>query len=198
MMDKRGFTLIEVLLAGALTAIVLTSLYSSFFVIERAVSASEGTLLTLHEARTALEVIRTEIEASFKVSGSNASSESEFKVVDRDFYGKNASRVSFSTHSSIVYGPARVTYRVEEIREKLVLIKSISTVSSNHTDAPEAEMVEEIESFLIEARQKNGQWENSWSGAKLPFEVRISIEVPLEVRTLQLSTIARIRQGNTL
>lgn len=190
-----GFTLIEVLLAVALTAIILAALYGSFLVSHRAIQASEGTLMALHEARTALEVIRQEVEAAFAYTDRGVES---LTVSDRDFYGAQASGMSFSTHSSVLHGPATITYRIEEREERLVLVKAISRIGGDHLKAPEAEMVEEIASFLIEVSNNGSTWHKTWMENQLPYIIRITLEIPLNERTIKLTTTAKPRQGQKI
>ncbi len=191
-----GFTLIEVLLALSITAVILGALYSSFFVSQRAVQASEETLVTLHEARAALDVMRREVEAAFTMDGTGG--KEMFIVKDRDFYGAQASGMSFVTHASVLHGPARVSYRVEDIDGRLTLIKTLTTIGQSEDDAPEAEMVEEIASFSVEALKQGSEWVRTWNRKTLPPEVRISLEVPLAGRTVKLTVTARTRNGREI
>ncbi|MCK4911079.1 MAG: prepilin-type N-terminal cleavage/methylation domain-containing protein [Thermodesulfovibrionales bacterium] len=191
-----GFTLIEVLIAVSLSAMVLAALYSSFFVTQRAIHASEDTLITLHEARTALDIMRREVEAAFTGYDKKSKSRQEdFIISDRDFYGEQASGLSFVTHASIYKGPARVTYHVEEREERLVLIKTLTTIALDEGEAPEAEMVEEIISFTVEASNKGSSWQRTWKRNKMPRMLRITLEVPLGERSVELSITAKPREG---
>ena len=61
---RGGFTLIEVLLSLALLTIVLGVVYSSFFTVQRALERFDGISLKYHEARTALDIIRREIDGA--------------------------------------------------------------------------------------------------------------------------------------
>ncbi len=193
---RGGFTLIEVLIAVSLSAMVLAALYSSFFVTQRAIHATEDTLITLHEARTALEIIRRELEAAFTgYDKDSKSSIEDFTISDRDFYGKQASGLSFVTHASIYKGPARVTYHVEEREERLVLIKTLTTIALDEAEAPEAEMVEEITSFTVEASNKGISWHKTWKRKKMPRMIRITLVVPLGERSVELSITAKPREG---
>lgn len=190
MKGRQGFTLIEVLLAVSLMTIVLAALYSSFFVTQRAVHSSEDTLISLHEARTALDVMRREVDAAFTKEGLEV-----FIISDRDFYGAQASGMSFVTHASVYKGPARVTYRVEERKKRLVLIKTLTFVALDENEAPEAEMVEEIRSFRVEASMNGTDWLRTWNEKKMPKMLRISMEVPIGERSVELSITARPRKG---
>ena len=196
MRGSRGFTLLEVLVALSITAVILGTLYSSFFVTQRAVQASGETLLTLHEARAALDVMRREVEAAFTLDG--AEGKEMFIVKDRDFYGAQASGMSFVTHASVLHGPARVSYKVVDIDERLTLIKTLTTIGQGEDDAPEAEMVEEIASFSVEALKQGSRWVRTWNRKEMPPKVRISLEVPLAGRTVKLTVTAMPRKGRKI
>lgn len=191
-----GFTLLEVLVALSITAVILGTLYSSFFVTQRAVQASEEILVALHEARTALDVMRREVEAAFTMDGTEG--KEMFIVKDRDFYGAQASGMSFVTHASVLHGPARVSYRVEDIDGRLTLIKTLTTIGRSEDDAPEAEMVEEIASFSVEALISGSEWVRTWNRNTMPPKVRISLEVPLGGRTVKLTVTALPRNGREI
>ncbi len=192
----NGFTLLEMLVALSITAVILAALYSSFFVIQRSVHASEETLTTLHEARAALDVIRREIEGAF--TSTSAGNSEVFTLKDRDFYGAQASTISFLTHASTLHGPARVSYRVEDIDGRLTLIKSLTTVNMPKVDAPEAEMVERISSFTVEALKHGTDWVRTWDQRQMPTKVRISLEVPIAERTVTLTVTAISRNGGKI
>ena len=192
----RGFTLIEVLLALGITAIILSALYSSLLVTQRAVQASQETLVALHEARAALDVMRREVEAAFTMDGTGG--KEMFIVKDRDFYGAQASGMSFVTHASVLHGPARVSYRVVDIDGRLTLIKTLTTIGRSEDDAPEAEMVEEIASFSVEALEQGSRWVRTWNRKEMPPKVRISLEVPLAGRTVMLTVTAMPRKGRKI
>jgi prepilin-type N-terminal cleavage/methylation domain-containing protein len=59
-----GFTLIEILISLALLTIVLGAIYSSFFSVQSALERFDSVSLKYHEARTALDIMRREIESA--------------------------------------------------------------------------------------------------------------------------------------
>ncbi|MFC1769929.1 type II secretion system protein J, partial [Nitrospirota bacterium] len=118
---KRGFTLIEVLVAMLILAVILSALYGTFFVANNAVTTSGDTLLRMHEARTALDILRIEAEGAMK--------EESFEILDRDFFGQPSSEIRFATFSSLFYKPGRISYFVEEHEGVLVLMKRTSRLN---------------------------------------------------------------------
>src|SRR5512147_2688640 len=61
---EKGFTLLEVLVALGISIIVMTALYSSFFLSRKAVDAVDDSLLRLQESRALLDIIKREMESS--------------------------------------------------------------------------------------------------------------------------------------
>lgn len=189
--EKRGFTLLEVLLALAIVSIILAALYSSFFMAHRAVTGEEDSLVRLHEVRTLMDMIRKEVEAAVPGRETDA-----FIIRDRDMYGNQASELSFSTHNSPLAGPGRVEYYVEEEDERLVLVKRL-TPPGKEEEGMEAEALEEVVSFTLEALQ-DGSWLKTWQGPGLPEELIITVTVPLRDRELTLREAVRPRVGRQL
>ncbi|HWR58635.1 MAG TPA: type II secretion system protein GspJ [Thermodesulfovibrionales bacterium] len=189
-----GFTLLEVLIAFAITCIVLAALYSTFFLSHRAVEAVDDSLLRLQEARSVADVTKRELEAIYS-SGKYAA----FKLDDRDFYGKQASQLTFTSFSPSFPGLAKITYAVEESDKKLVLKKAMISAFSKSGEAKPVELIEDLESFTVEVKSKD-KWVKTWDStlsSGLPDEMRIS----LNVRTrkgevpITISDIARRRIG---
>lgn len=173
---SSGFTLIEVLIAMALLSIVIASLYSTFFLSKRAVDAMEESLIRLQESRALLDTFKREIESALY---SKDKTYTTFKLDDRDFYGKQASHVVFTSFSSSLPGLSRIEYLVEEKEGKLILRKKIASAYSLNAESKSVELMEDIDSFTVEAKH-NEKWVKTWDGAlagSLPEEVRISVAV---------------------
>jgi general secretion pathway protein J len=190
---EEGFTLFEVLIAVALLAVVLGALYASFFTAERAVSANDETLLRLQELRALADVMRMEIEGALVPrDGRNP-----FVLKDRDIYGKRASELHLSTFSSTRRGTARVAYSVKEDEERLVLMKSLGGASVSGDTVMEAEALEELVSFSVEARE-GGRWVRTWKNESLPEEVRVTVVIPVGGRELTITQAMRPKVGRKL
>ena len=108
--DEKGFTLLELLIAMVLFSIILAAIYGSFFLSYRAMTGLDESLLKLQECRTAIDVMTREGESILYKPG-NASS--LVKVEDKDFYGKQASRLTFTAFSPLSSGMALISYYVE-------------------------------------------------------------------------------------
>ena len=198
MKRRAGFTLIEVLIAIAISAMVMAVLYSAFFTTTNAMSGVSDELVRLHEIRTGLDIMRREIEGAYRKSTESIPVE----IDDRDFYGKQASSIYFSTAASGFPGPALVRYKVEEYEKdgerRLRLMKSVRLINQEEREASEGEVFEEIESFMVEGL-KSGSWGRTWKETSPPEAIRITIALPSKAGgKLELSFMARIMQGRAI
>lgn len=194
-----GFTLVEVLISLSLLVIVLGSIYSTFFTVQRATERFEDVPLKYHETRTALDIIRREIESSFisiPDDPDRADREITFEIKDRDILGKDASQISFSGFSLKKKGVNRVSYFIKEEDGSLVLLKSEKS-SSESADEYKVEMISDIESFSVETLFNN-TWVKTWHSSetgKLPEVVKVHIEIEDNGKIVRLSEYARPRTG---
>ena len=188
---RKGFTLIEVLLAMAILAVILAALYGTFFLSERAMSAVDETVLGLHEMRNFMDMAGRETEAAV-LNRDNPNT--GFDIKDRDIYGKRASRYTFTAFSPLRPGLSLISYYAEEEDKKLVLYKESFPASSNggngasgaNVSGGKAEVMEDIEGFFVEARSGD-KWVGTWDAAetgKLPEEIRITVTVKMKERDL--------------
>lgn len=175
---EKGFTLIEVLVAFAVFSIVLASLYSTFFLSQRAVDAVDESLIRLQESRAVLDVMKKELEASLF---SRDKTYTVFTLKDRDFHGKQASQLKFTAFSSLAPGLSKISYTLDENKGKLILKKNIV---SAYTISPEdktkyIDLIEDMEAFTVEVKYKD-KWVKTWDSNlnnDIPDEIRISLKI---------------------
>jgi general secretion pathway protein J len=196
---KNGFTLIEVLLAVAITAIIITALYSTFFLSRRAVDTVDDSLVKLQETRAVLDVMKREIESAVYA---REKPYTLFKLDDRDFYGKQASRMVVSTFTPLLPGISKITYTVEENDGKLMLMKKIDAAYGRPFDTRGVPLMEDIEGFTVEAGY-NDKWVKTWDSAVsngVPDQIRISVKIRIkkEEAPFTISDLAKLRVGRTL
>jgi len=120
-----------------------------------------------------------------------------FKVDDRDFYGKQASQLLFTSFSPVLPGLVKIQYTVEEKEGKLVLGKKISPAFGAEGGAKSTELAEDVESFTVEAGTSDRlvkTWDSAAAGS-MPDLIRISMKVYTKKgeSPLALSEIARPR-----
>ena len=202
MKERSGFTLIEILISLTLLTIVLGAVYSSFFSVQRAVERFDNISMKYHESRTALDIIRREIESAL-VKNPRAKDETkaktEFVIKDRDIFGKNASSLNLTAFSFKKSNLNTIAYFVKEKNGKLDLLKTESPYAAPIKEY-KVEIIEGIESFTVEALFYN-KWIKTWDTAKtgkLPDIVRVSIEFDDNGKTVRLTEYARPRIGTQL
>ncbi len=190
----QGFTLLEILLAVALLSVILAAVYSTFNLSHKAMEGMDESLLGLQESRSIVDTLTREIES---LSYGQSTRLGVFKVEDRDLYGKQASRFTFTTFSPLVPGLSQVSYYVEEREGRPVLYKKIKPAYKKE-DVAAAELMEGIDSFSVEVKDGD-KWVKTWevSGAtRVPAEIRITLTVTLKGRPITLYETLRPRIGN--
>ncbi|MBZ0154614.1 MAG: type II secretion system protein GspJ [Alphaproteobacteria bacterium] len=194
---ERGFTLIEILLALVLLSVVLGALYSTFFLSQRALEGMDDTLVKMQECRMTLDMMRRELDSLVYSTGNKYTL---FKVEDRDLYGKQASRLLFSSHSPLAPGLSSLSYYVEEQEGKKTLLKKRYSSHEKPGEEKGMELIEEIEAFSVEVREGGG-WVRTWNAAengKVPEEIRITVTVMIKDKKLSLSETVRPKIGSVL
>jgi general secretion pathway protein J len=183
---EAGFSLLELLVAFAILTIVLGAIYSTFFLSHKALDGIDDTLLKLQECRMTLDTLGREINSAFY---SPSNSISAFRLEDRDFYGKQASKVVFTAFSPLTPGLSLVSYYVDENNGRLALMKKIHGAGTS--DIPNrkgVELIDDLRAFSVEAMLK-GKWVRTWDAADtktVPEEIRIRITFTLKDKPLTL------------
>ena len=190
---SKGFTLIEILISLTLLTIVLGAVYSSFFSVHSVLERFENVSLKYHETRTALDIMRREIESALPESSKadkNAKDKTAFVIKDRDIVGKSTSELSLTAFSFKGSGVNAISYYVEEKDGKLTLFRKESPAGIQ-SKGYIMETIEEIESFTVETRFNNDKWVKTWNSASLPEIVRVSIEFNDNGKKVKLTEYAR-------
>jgi general secretion pathway protein J len=188
---ESGFTLIEVLIAVTILSVILVAVYSTFFLSYKAIEGTDESMVRLQESRRAIDILRCELDSAlYREKDANTF----FRIQDRDFYGKQASQLSFTTFSPLRPGLSGISYYVEEKDSKLKLVKKIG--SPYREEEPEGvDIIEDLEAFLIEAKYQD-KWVRTWDAEisrNKPEEIRISLTVSIKGRAITLAELARPR-----
>jgi general secretion pathway protein J len=194
--------LIEVLISLALLTIVMGAVYTTFFSIHRALDRFENVSLKYHEARTALDIMRREIEGAIV---KNPRSEDENKVTtgfvikDRDILGISASALELTSNSFRGNSLITVSYFVTIKEKKLSLIKNESPPAFQEKGYS-LDIIEDITGFTVETIFNNN-WVKTWdteNTGKLPEVVRMSIEFDDNGKIVKLTEYAKPKIGTRL
>lgn len=194
---EDGFTLLELLIATALLAIILTALYSTFFLSQKAIDGLDESLIKLQECRNAVDVIGRETEALLY---RQTNTHSFFRLEDRDIYGKQASRLSFTAFSPLTYGLSTISYYVEEKDGVLTLYKKMGNPYKPDDTVKGVDLIEGVDSFMVEVKQGD-KWVKTWDTSETgnpPTEIRITITAMIKDRPVSLFETVRPMIGGTL
>ena len=192
----------EVLISLTLLTIVLGAVYSSFFSVHRATERFEGVSMKYHETRTALDIMRREIEGAILKNPrdrKDTKNRTAFNIRDRDIFGKNASTLDLTALSFRSGKVDTISYFVREDKGTLELMKSV-TPSISGRGSYTIGMIEGIEGFSAEILYNN-KWVGTWTGSrtgKLPKMVRLSIQFDDNGKKVTLTEYARPRIGKAL
>lgn len=192
---NRGFTLLEVLIAVVLLAILSSALYGSYFAVLRARDrASEG-MEARRELGGTLDLLRREI-ASARFDSSDKLKRLRFVVEDRDYFGKPASNLELTT-LAVPSGEVRkesgiinVQYRMQEKDKKQVLTRREQDIFFINDSSPFYPQMETITSFLVECSDDGSKWVRTWDTAlngRLPRQVRITVQIEENGKPVEFS-----------
>ncbi len=201
----KGFTLIEVLISIAIMAMILIALYSTFALANRALFDVDQSLVKLQEARAFVDTLKREIESTFY---SKDISYCVFKMDDRDFYGRQTSSLTVTSSSPLIKGLANINYTVEERNGILVITKSMVSALSQATEITRMDLLEDIESFTLQAKSQNA-WVKTWDSSLTkitPDEVKIILTIRMKNREeedknalpFSIFETARVRIGTAI
>jgi general secretion pathway protein J len=186
---RRGFTLLEVLIAVAILSIVLTALYGTFFMSSRAMEDMDESMTKLQETRKAIDILRRELESAYY----KEDNEKTFvKVLDKDLYGKQATQLEFTAFTTVRPGLSKISYYMEEKDKKRTLFKKIGS-SFGKEESEGTDIMEDLDEFTIEAKYQD-KWVKTWDTGitkKMPDEIKISLSVIIKGRKVTLSDMAR-------
>lgn len=199
--SQAGFTLLEVLIALALLAVIASAVYGTYFTLFK---GKETTIAGMEERRAlreTLDTLRRELSGAwFRRDNQHL----RFVVEDRDHFGKPASRLAFATMAPPappgmpVSDQVAVTYSVVEKGEQLTLARSSQGVQLDEEPLDYPQM-ENIEGFLVECSADGSKWVRSWDtgiNGTMPKAVRVTLQLRDNGRTVGYTTMATIRIAN--
>jgi general secretion pathway protein J len=186
---RKGFTLLEVLIAVAILSIVLTALYGTFFMSSRAMEDMDESMTKLQESRKAIDILRRELESAYY----KGNDEKTFvKILDKDLYGKQATQLEFTAFTTLRPGLSKISYYMEEKDKKRTLFKKIESAFGKE-ESEGTDIIEDLEEFTIDAKYQD-KWVKTWDTGitnESLDEIKISLSVMIKGRKVTLSDVAR-------
>lgn len=202
--DFNGFTLLEILIAIFILAIILSTIYASFSDTIKNITYAESQADTFQMARIALERIQDDLECTMAIEEDKGEDEGEDKKEETVFFGKEEEiddrRADFMTFFSSKHlclddednytGKARITYYVlknedeEGDQESLILYRADTPAILS---APELKtggliLCDRLYSVNFTFYNADGDKNDSWDSTsedtegKLPAMVSIELE----------------------
>jgi general secretion pathway protein J len=175
---NRGFTLVEVLLAMSLSALLLTAVYWTYFSINRSIDAASEGQEALETGRMLCELIKKDIRG---VSAARYPVVGKSDIVE----GRSLGEIEFVTTAGLETDRLklrRVGYAlITDDKDRMILIRKESKDLNNPLDetAKVFEVSRIISSFHLEFF--NGtEWVAKWdsgSSATLPKQIRVTVDV---------------------
>ena len=175
---NEGFTLVEVLIAVALSALLLITVYSTYFSVAQTIDTVSQTQELLETGRVLLEMVKRDIRGARG---------GQFPLIGRlqEIDGKPVTDIEFVTSSrggKDAYTWSKVAYAlIQDERGDKIFVKK--EVKNPKEDVHQLGRVFEV-SRIVSSFQLNyfdgTQWVDQWdsrSTGKLPKQVRISVEI---------------------
>jgi type II secretion system protein J len=202
--DADAFTLIEVLLAVGIFAIVLFAINTVFFSalkLERATNHAVDARLPLNQA---LAILRRDLQGAVQPVTNSYLLTRDFKSGGRSGFGSTASTsLEFYTTTGVIsddaawgdlqkvrYELVQSTDRVNSKGQELVRIVTRNVLATSTVQEEEQSLVGDIES--VEILCYNGSdWRSTWDTSAgdvgLPQAVRVRVQLAVENQTAKLS-----------
>jgi general secretion pathway protein J len=193
--NQRGFTLLEILIAVLLLGIITAVLYGSYFTVLRARERSSMAMEARRELGSTIDLLRREIASSIYIRGDKRL---RFVVEDRDIFGKPASNLEltalapqsnqFRKESGII----NIQYRPVEKEKRLILTRREQDSVIETAEIAAYPQMERISSFLVECYD-GSKWVKSWNtdlNMALPTVIRVTVQIEEDGKPVEFSVLS--------
>jgi general secretion pathway protein J len=183
-----GFTLLELLAATAMTAVLAGSLYATLHAAFRARDSASGAVEQMRRAEMAVELIRTDIESAAVPRGILAGLFLGEDVADGSGGASDALQLysmADGTQSAEGVGDVRmveIECRTDEDSGQLVLVRRVTTnLLTTSVQEPDEEILcRGVRSFDL--RYHNGlEWQDNWDSGVEDNSLPPAVEVTLQL-----------------
>ena len=201
--NRRGFTLLEILIAVVLLGIITAALYGSYFTVLRARERASQGMEARRELGSTLDLLRREIASS---AYNRADKRLLLVVEDRDIFGKPASLLVLTTlapQSNQIRkesGIIKVQYRLQEKDSHSILTRReqdsfMAAETAESVETAAYPQMERISSFLVECYD-GSKWVKTWNtdlNGALPKRIRVTVQVEEDGKVLEFSVLSNPR-----
>lgn len=191
---SSGFTLIEILVALAIAAVVVGSAYTLLFTVKKGTAGLYEKMREKEQAFNVLSMARKEIESIYYASGTDYTG---IKIEEKDFYGKPASRVTFTCFFKD--GVRVISYEVVEDKDgRLNIVKTIKDVIKGGKPI-KITVLKDVEGFSVQVLDDG--YDKVYDSTKLknvPKDVKISLLLKGDRGGEKFSQICSLMLSNAL
>lgn len=174
-LNKKSFTLIELVITTSILAIVMTVIYSAFSAGTFGINDIQEKISAYRSGRAALDIISLDLKNSVMFSGSNSmfnGSQNELSFLVKDKQAKLA-RVSYA------YSKGRLLRFQRNGKDSLNdSLKPKSKNVCNHVGKIKFEYA-----YFLKEPDASLQWQDSWSNVNsLPIAVKVNLALQYKTR----------------
>ena len=168
---SNGFTLIEILVALAIAAVVVGSAYTLLFTVKKGTAGVYEKMREKEQAVNFLSMARKEIESIYYARDTDYTG---IKIEEKDFYGKPASRVTFTCFFKD--GMKVISYDVVEDKDnRLNIVKTIADAVKGGKPI-KITVLKDVEGFSVQVLDDGyDKVYDSTKLKKVPKDVKISL-----------------------
>jgi len=206
--SRKGFTLLEILIAMFIFAVVLTTIFSSYTGTFRIIDETESRADIYAMARTVLIRMQEDLESiHFKETGSSESEESSleratFLGENKEINGRDADTLRFLSRAHLIFdeedenpGVAEISYYVSENEgeDSLTLYRS----DRPELEAPQEEgtggliLCDGLFSVSVTYHDADGEMHENWDSSEDEFKRKLPVMVSILLEFLNIRNVEK-------